>query len=224
MPNWTEYRRVHALIAGVVGLLVLLVVGGVLWLGGDDPAPPPAEEPEPEAEPEPEPEPDPVEGALELDTVDLSHTGTRLFGGSRPQSNRVPMNEEGIETFAQVIAEWLDRHLNDLQEGGPGGAPGPELVDGPTEILTLTNPEQPVASARYHVVVYARGKPEWARAGVTVAREDDSTVRANIIFLPDDPPQLIAAQGEGEEPPAPADEEPTGPAAEGTATKKESDR
>lgn len=161
-------------------------------------------------EPFPEPSPQPVDGEMELaEVVDLSHTGARLFGGSMQQSQPIQIDQEEVRAQAAAVADWLDRHLNDLQEGGDGGAVDAGLV-GPAEVLTLTHPDQLVVEASYDLVVYARGTTEWIRAVVTVTRRDDSTVGAQLVFLPGDPPRLIAAEGEGEAPapPAGSDAEP----------------
>lgn len=115
-----------------------------------------------------------------------------------------PPDDVAVAGFAAAVVGWLDRHLTDLQGGGPGllaevAAPG-LLAGAPAEAVTaathaLASPERPVANASYHVIVAQEGLPLWARVNVTVASPDGLTSSAGFVFTPGPPPVLIAAQG-----------------------------
>ena len=186
-----------------IGLAVaaLAILGVVLVLNDDDRAPPtvaPAPEPDPGPEPDPEPEPEPprpppVHGDATLgDVVDLSVHGTQLFGDSMPQDEPVPIEDDAVDAFLAAIARWLDDHLTELQDGGPGalseagleGDAGPPLADD----------DHLVASARYDVTVYARGVPEWGRVDVEVERLDGSVARRRLVFVPGEEPSVIGGE------------------------------
>lgn len=115
-----------------------------------------------------------------------------------------PPDDIAVAGFAAAVAGWLDRHLTDLQAGGPGllaevAAPG-LLVGAPPEQMraatqALTSPERPVMNAFYHVIVAQEGLPLWARVNLTVTSAEGTTSRAGFVFTPGPPPVLIAAQG-----------------------------
>jgi hypothetical protein len=92
------------------------------------------------------------------------------------------------------MARWVDGHLTDLQEGGPGEGPATGLV-GPAELLLLAEPDNPVRRARYLARVGTRGAPEWGELRVSVRLVDGSERTARLAFVPgDDGPVLIAAE------------------------------
>ncbi|MDP8927677.1 MAG: hypothetical protein M3O70_03630 [Actinomycetota bacterium] len=115
-----------------------------------------------------------------------------------------PPDDVAVAGFAAAVVGWLDRHLTDLQGGGPGllaevAAPG-LLTGAPAVSVTaathaLVSPERPVTDAFYHVIVAQEGLPLWARVGVTVRSAEGTTSSAGFVFTPGPPPVLIAAQG-----------------------------
>jgi hypothetical protein len=181
-------------VAAVVVLAVVFVVSRAA--PGSEPTASPTSEPEPEPEPDPEP-PGPVTGEYELAAIrDVSVSGRRVFGSSMPQDAPVAPDEAAVGAFVDQMAAWVDQHLTDLQDGGEGSVPAAGLV-GPHDTLTLTDPDHPVELAQYAMVVYAREAPEWARTNVVVTRTDGSVLTANLVFVPGEPPALVAAEGEG---------------------------
>jgi hypothetical protein len=212
LPSVTRDRRA-LLISALIAVTAVVVLGVVLLTSSGvpepEPEPPPVATPDPEPEPEPDPPP-PVEGALELaEVVDLSVTGTGLHREGTSGDAAVPIDDAAVATFADTIGAWLDHHLTDLQDGGPGDAAAAGL-DGPPEVVHLTDPHHPVVAATYVVRIGARGAPEWGEARVTVRREDGSELAATLAFLPgEDGPRLVAAAGEGTAP-ALADDDPSG--------------
>ncbi len=204
----TSPVRLVVLVAAGLALVALLVLGAFLLFGGDDAEPDqePVEqsEPEPEPEPEPDPGPDPVTAEVELaGVVDVSVAGNRVFGSSMAQDQPPDLDQAAVDDFVERIGAWLDEHFTNLQEGGEGSVAAAR-IEGPTEVTSLTNPDNPVESARYGVVVFARSVPEWARTAVAITREDGTRARADFVFLDQDPLRLIGAEGQGEawEPPA----------------------
>ena len=108
-------------------------------------------------------------------------------------------DQAAIDGLASAVRTWLDRHLTDLQAGGPGlleevAAPG--LLDGDEPARravtdALTGPDRPVEDALYHVVVAHEGAPIWARVTVVVGAADGTVAEAGFVFTPG--PELIAA-------------------------------
>jgi hypothetical protein len=183
-------------IAGLIGLAVLVVVSVVLLGGEDAPEPEvtaPPEEPEPEP-PEPEPEPpEPVEGSTELLGVrDLSVTGSRLVHSGTDADARVAIDQDAVEALIEDLAGWIDDHLTQLQDGEDGLVADAE-VTGPDGLAELAGPADLVDEASYAFVIGARGEPEWAEVTVRVTLEDRSTRRARLVFDPDR--RLLAVQG-----------------------------
>jgi hypothetical protein len=195
-------RQRPALLASVLLVVAVTVVGLVLVLtrGGPEPEPEPEPEPPAAVEPEPAPEPEPpgpVVGEYELLRVtELSVHDRRVFGSSMPQNAPIEHDQAAVDAFVAGMAAWLDGHLTDLQDGGVGSVFEAGL-DGPHEVLTLTSPGLPVEQARYEMVVWAREQPEWGRAAVEVALADGSAWQATVVFVPGDPPTLLAADGTG---------------------------
>jgi hypothetical protein len=182
------------MIAGLVGLAILVVMT-VLLLNREDPQPEmvepePVEEPE-EVEPEP---PEPVEGTAELvDVRDLSVTGTRLVQPGSDADAAVPLDEDAIETFVEDLTAWLDEHLTQLQDGEDGLVRQASLT-GDEAIADLAGPADLVEGAEYRFVVGARGEPEWAEATVEVSREDGSSRAARLVFDADR--ELLGVEGD----------------------------
>jgi hypothetical protein len=210
--------RSPLIISTLIALAAVVVLGVVLSASRSVPEPAPgppptAAEPEPESEPELGPEPPPpVEGDHEVvEVVDLSVTGSGLYRAGTGSDTRIGMDDGAVSAFAAAMAAWLDDHLTDLQDGGEGAAVGAGLT-GPTEVVQLTDPQHPVASATYRVRIGARGAPEWGEVEVLVTRDDGSERTATLAFLPGEVhPLLIAAQGDGS---APDPDTADGPAAD----------
>jgi hypothetical protein len=210
-------RHRPALLASVLLVVAVVVVGLAVVLAGGGPEPEPEPEPPAAVEPEPEPEPEPpgpVVGEHELLRVtELSVHDRRVFGSSMPQNAPIEHDQAAVDAFVAGMAAWLDAHLTDLQDGGVGAAFEAGL-DGPHEVLTLTSPGLPVEHARYEMVVWAREQPEWGRAAVEVTLADGSAWQATVVFVPGDPPTLLAADGTGpiappvDEPPPTTDDAP----------------
>jgi hypothetical protein len=202
-------RHRPALLASVLLVVAVAVVGLALVLTGGgaepdpEPEPPAAVEPEPEPEPDPEPEPpSPVVGEYGLSgVVDVSIHRRRVYGLGMPQEAPVVHDAAAVDAFVDAMATWLDAHFTELQDGGLGRAQEAGLV-GPPEVVSLTDPDHPVSRAEYAMVVFARAEPEWARVAVDITRSDGSVLRANFVFLPGDPPFLVAAEGQGTRPPS----------------------
>lgn len=171
-------------------LVVAVAVTGLVLASGDEPEEAAPAEPEPEPEPDPPP---PVEGVAELaEVVDLSVAGTQLFGSSMPQDEPVPVDDAAVDRFVTTVADELDRHLSDLQTGGPG-LTGAGFV-GPDDVLALTDPDRLVAQASYRMIVGVRGEPEWAVVEVVVDRADGSSGTAGVTFVADGGATLVAAE------------------------------
>ncbi|MFN2557724.1 MAG: hypothetical protein ABR592_12835 [Nitriliruptorales bacterium] len=160
------------------------------------PSPPPATSPPDAATPTPY---GPVRGEARIDVVSTS-AGPIVF-----HSQPAPAADGGAGgAFAAGVVAWLDRHLTDLQAGGPGllgevAAPG-LLPGAPAESVTavtgaLASPQRPVATAVYHVVVAQEGPPLWARVNLTVQPDGGAPVNAGFVFTPGPPLVLVALQG-----------------------------
>lgn len=65
----------------------------------------------------------------------------------------------------------------DVDGGQP--PPDPRILAVTTD---LTSPQNPVASARYHLAVYGEGVLEWATARVEVTRADGTIAGATFVF------------------------------------------
>jgi hypothetical protein len=196
-----------ALLAAGLSVLAVLAVSIAIVLSGDDSPPPPEPAPEltaapvPMPEPEPEPPPPPVSGQVEeVVLVDVSVSGRQVFGDRMPQDEPIEPDEETVEALTTAVTAWLDEHLTDLQDGGTGltGA----ALEGSHETMVLTHPDAPVEQAVYAFTVYVRGAAEWASVTATVTRTDGEQRTATFAFLPGEPPDLVAAEGDGEFPPA----------------------
>ena len=183
------------LVAGLVGLAALVIA--LVVLTGDDPVPETEPEPpvaEPEPEPEPDPEPDPVEGETEVaEVVDLSITGTRLVHPGSADHEQVPVDEEALDALVDAIADWLDEHLTDLQDGGEGLVAGAGLA-GPQDAGDLAGPEEIIEDASYVFRVGVRGQPEWARVDVEVITDDGEEHAAVLAFTGREEPDLQAVE------------------------------
>jgi hypothetical protein len=181
-------------IAGLVGLAILVVLTALL-LNREDPQPEmvepePVEEPE-EVEPEP---PEPVEGTAELEDVrNLSVTGTRLVQPGSDADEAIPPDEDAIEALVEDLTAWLDEHLTQLQDGDEGLVRQASLA-GDEAIGDLAGPADIVEQAGYRFLVGARGEPEWAEVTVEVAREDGSSRAARLVFDADR--ELLAVEGD----------------------------
>ncbi len=141
----------------------------------------------------------PVRGQAHIDVVS-SGAGPIVFH-NQPAP---PPDRGAVDAFAADVVGWLDRHLTDLQTGGPGllgevAAPG-LLTGAPSEPVAavgqvLASPQRPAAHAVYHVVVAQEGLPLWARANVSVQPADGAPVSAGFVFTPGPPLVLVALQG-----------------------------
>lgn len=185
------------------GLVVVagLVVGVALAIA-TEPAPEvidavPLSEPErvpvPEPEPEPEP-PSPVVGEIaDIDVGDMSATGSRLFHEGSDGDESVPVDDDAVEEFVTAMAAWLDAHLTDLQDDGPGLVEG---LAGDTEPVAawLSSPDAPVETATYRFLIAARGSPEWGSVVVAVHRGRGVTQQARYTFVPGEQLTLVAAE------------------------------
>jgi hypothetical protein len=196
--------RSPLIISALLAAVAVVVLGVAIMSSGDEPEPEPTAQPTatPEPEPEPEPEPPPpVEGEHDVtEVVDLSVTGTGLYGAGAGADAPVPVDDASVATFAAAMADWLDDHLTALQDGEEGAAVAAGL-EGPTEVVHLTDPDHPVTSARYSMRVGARGAAEWGEVEVVVLRVDGTERTATLAFLPgDETPRLIAAEGDGTAP------------------------
>lgn len=157
------------------------------------------------AEPEAEPTPSPTSETptFEIHPVVGERAAAAYHVSSREilgNGTREPLDEAGLATVSEAIATWLDGHLDDLQRGGDGDltaiAPAglvleaegedalpPELKAKIDTVTTdLTNPDLPVASARYHLAVYGEAVLEWASVQVEVTRSDGSVAGATFVF------------------------------------------
>jgi hypothetical protein len=203
--------RSPLIISALLAAVAVVVLGVAIMSSGDEPEPEPTAQPTatPEPEPEPEPEPPPpVEGEHDVtEVVDLSVTGTGLYGAGADGDAPVPVDDASVATFAAAMASWIDDHLTALQDGEEGAVVAAGL-EGPTEVVHLTDPDHPVTSARYSMRVGARGAAEWGEVEVLVLRDDGTERTATLAFLPgDEAPRLIAAEGDGTAPaPTAADE------------------
>ncbi|MDP8960267.1 MAG: hypothetical protein M3N32_01355 [Actinomycetota bacterium] len=159
------------------------------------PSTPPLPNPAATAPPSP---PGPVRGQASVGVVSSS-AGPIVFH-DQPAP---PPDDAAVAGLAAAVVGWLDRHLTDLQGGGPGllaevAAPG-LLAGAPAESLAaathaLASPERPVTNVFYHVIVAQEGLPLWARVNVTVTSAEGTT-SSGFVFTPGPPPVLIAAQG-----------------------------
>lgn len=186
--------------AGLV--VVASLVLGVALAIATEPAPEvidavPLREPEPFPVPEPEPEPEPpspVEGEIaDIEVSDMSATGSRLFHEGSDGDEPVPVDDDAVEEFVTAMAAWLDAHLTDLQDDGPGLVEG---LAGDTEPVAagLSNPDAPVETATYRFLIAARGTPEWGSVVVAVHRGRGVTQQARYTFVPGKQLTLVAAE------------------------------
>ncbi|HEX2027957.1 MAG TPA: hypothetical protein VHF25_08165 [Nitriliruptorales bacterium] len=136
-----------------------------------------------------------------------------------------PGDEAAIAAAVQRVTGWLDRHLTDLQSGGAGllnevAAPG--LLDGAPPELTasvttrLTDPDRPVRTALYHVVVAQEGPPQFVRVTAVVETEAATITRTGFVFGGGDPLVLVAAGSEDREAAGAASPPAGSPPPEGT--------
>ena len=201
--------------------LMLVAVAGSLALAGcpgDEPVAAPT--PSPSPSPTPTPTPDPVVGIRNLTSTSVSN-GPVVFNPGDDDSIVAEPDQAAIDGFAESVAVWLDAHLDDLQNGGPGAlaevaAPGmldtadPEVV---TAVTTgLASPERFVATATYTMTVFHDGPPQWLHATADVTWRDGGSARASFLFVPER--QLVALEPPPMEPPAGGGTEP--PPATGT--------
>ncbi len=103
--------------------------------------------------------------------------------------------------FVHTVADWLDRHLDDLQRGGPGllgDVVNPELLAGATDadvaaVTTgLAAPDRLVAHATYRLDASYDAETEWLTAGVVVTDRGGADHAATLVFVPTpDGPQLV---------------------------------
>ncbi len=143
--------------------------------------------------------PGPVRGQVHREVVSSSAGPIVFHNHPAP-----PPDSRAVEAFTAAVAGWLDRHLSDLQAGGPGllaevAAPG-LLAGAPSEPVTavtgaLASPQRPVSQAVYQVVVAQEGPPLWARVNITVQPEGGPPATAGFVFAPGPPLVLIALQG-----------------------------
>lgn len=164
--------------------------------GGDEVAAP---SPTPSAAPSATtPPPEPVVGDVEVQVRSVASEPVVLIGGEAP-----PIDERAIERLAGDVADWLDEHLTDLQEGEGGNldavAATGLIASGDAAIVetvttALASPERPVADARYALLVAATSRPEWLRATVITESREGEVATAQFVFVPGPGgPVLIAA-------------------------------
>jgi cyclophilin family peptidyl-prolyl cis-trans isomerase len=118
-----------------------------------------------------------------------------------------PDDDAAIEAFVAQTAEWLDTHLTDLQEGGPGtleAVAAEGMLDrrhaGSWRAVTsgLAGADRLVESAVYTFVVGVDGDPQWLRVTVETTWEDGDGGAAEFVFVPADGlPTLLAAGRDG---------------------------
>lgn len=173
-------------------LLIVLTAVTFVACSSAPPAPSPsaADPPTPSA---------PVRGQVSIGVISAS-AGPIVFH-DQPAP---PPDDVAVAGFAAAVAAWLDRHLTDLQAGGPGllaevAAPG-LLAGAPSEHVraatqALASPGRPVTNAFYHVIVAQEGLPLWARVNLTITSAEGTTTSAGFVFTPGPPPVLVAAQG-----------------------------
>ena len=205
-PNEVSVRR-----------LVVVAVAGSLALAAcpkDEPVatpPPPAESPSPS--PSPTPTPDPVVGIRNVTSTSVSN-GPVVFNPGDDDSIPAEADQPAIDGFAEAVAVWLDAHLDDLQNGGPGAlaevaAPGMLDLASPDAVAAVTtglaSPDHFVDSATYTIAVFHDGPPQWLHATADVTWRDGGSARASFLFVPER--QLVALEPPPVQPPPPAGSE-----------------
>ncbi|MTV24847.1 hypothetical protein FTX61_05365 [Nitriliruptoraceae bacterium ZYF776] len=199
-PRRLRHRRAPSHLGAAAALLVAVVATGC---GGEaevapDPEPPVVTAPPPEPEPEPEPvAPAPVRGEVVQETLeDTSIAGSGLYpDGSGPDA-APSVDQDAVDAAVEAATAWLDAHLTELHDGGPGRIREAGFTGDLARVTTgLASPERPVLAATYSVVVGTREAPEYVRVGVTVTREDGTNAGATFVFLPEgDDVVLLAAE------------------------------
>jgi hypothetical protein len=190
-------RRVRSAPVRALGP-VLLALSVVLAVGcSPDPEPtvapaPPAaaaaDEPTtaPPEDPQDQAPPPPVRGIVELMEADLSPVASGLHPDGAGGDTPIPADRDAVDDAVAAATAWVDGHLTDLQEGGDGWLADTELTGEVAELAALTDPEHPVAAARYAVMVGVRGTPEWVQLQARVARDGADPTVATFVFVPDD--------------------------------------
>lgn len=101
-------------------------------------------------------------------------------------------DQAAIDAAVDATGDWLDAHLDALQRTGSGvfgqvAAPGLANPKERRPVTTgLTNPDAPVASARYVMSVYHDGPPRYLTARVEVHRVDDTVAETELVLLVDE--------------------------------------
>lgn len=143
----------------------------------------------------------PVHGRIVDAQLVSTASGPLVFPAGDPRATDPPADTAAADTLIRQVTEWVDRHLTDLQAGGPGklaevAAPGlletadPEVLRALTSLVDPTHPAQQVS---YRVIVGHLGGPQWAEVTATVVRAD-AAVEVEFLFLPTAAlPQLVAA-------------------------------
>lgn len=149
--------------------------------------PPPSPTTTPEAttaSPTPSPTPtlQPVKGQIERRVLSVSSDSDLGLGGDvKPKRN-------SLRPAYTQIANWLDRHLDNLQRTGNGRlgqvAPtglAPQRTRAPVT-TELASPDRPVDSARYTLTAYHDGDVEMVTAAVVVRHPKGPPSRAHFVF------------------------------------------
>jgi hypothetical protein len=211
VPASPTARHAASLVSlGLVVAAVAIVAVAVAARGAptaeaapDEPPPlasaPWQDEPPPTPEPPPPPPPEPVRGTVgEVEIVDLSVTGTKLFQPGSGADAPVPVDQAAVDELVARVAAGFDAHLTALEGVEEPDADDPAVVPlgglDPTPLTgTLAGPETPVEEATYHLRVGVRGVPEWLELTVVVG-SDEAPRSASFVVVPGDPPRLLAGE------------------------------
>ena len=121
--------------------------------------------------------------------VDLSITGSDLVAAGSDDDAPVSVDDEAVDGLVAAIAQWLDAHLNDLQDGGDGHVEEVGLL-GATGTGDLAGAGEVIATADYTFHLGVRGTPEWVNVQVRVVTEDDDEHVADFAFTGHEEPEL----------------------------------
>lgn len=148
---------------------------------------------------------EPVEGERDVQLFAVSNEQA-VWDRAQPEPDPA-----AIEQITNKVGNWLNAHLGDLQEGGPGrldevaasGLLESTAPDAQAAVTTsLASPDRLVDSATYQLVVAHTDAPQWVRATAQVAGRDGVSRTAHFVFeVAEGSIALVAAgpgPGEGE--------------------------